>query len=73
MSLTFETEGTTRGSVAIVRILDSRNPIPASSIDLDALEPGEVKELAREADSENVVFNLNHSQGQSTQITLRWL
>ena len=73
ISLIFETEGATRASVAIARILDSRDLIPASSTDLDALEPGEVREFAREADSENIVLNLNHSHGQSTQITLRWL
>lgn len=73
ISLIFETEGATRGSVAIARIVDSRDLILASSFDLDALEPGEVKEFAREADSENIVLNLNHSHGQSTQITLRWL
>ena len=73
ISLIFETEGATRGSVAIARILDSRDLILASSIDLDTLEPGEVKKFAREADSGNIVLNLNHSHGQSTQITLRWL
>lgn len=73
MSLIFETEGAARGSVVVARILDSGNPIPASSIDLDALEPNEVSEFAREADSENMVLNLNHSQGRSIQITLRWL
>ncbi|KAF6220671.1 hypothetical protein HO133_003104 [Letharia lupina] len=73
MSLTFETEGAVQGSVAIARILDRKTPMPANSIDVDALKPGEVKEFAREADGENVVLNLNHSQDQSTQITLRWL
>lgn len=73
MSLTFETEGAVQGSVAIARILDRQTPMPANSIDVDALKPGEVKEFAREADGENVVLNLNHSQDQSTQITLRWL
>lgn len=73
ISLIFETEGAARGSVAVARILDSGNLIPASSIDLDALEPNKVSEFAREADSESIVLNLNHSQGQSTQITLRWL
>lgn len=73
MSLAFEAEGVTRGSVAVARILDSKGRMPASSIDVDALKPGEVKEFAREAESENMVLNLNHSQGQSTQITLRWL
>ena len=73
VSLTFETEGATRGSVAIARILDSKNLRPTRFIDLDALKPGEVKEFVREADSENVVLNLSRTQGHSIQITLRWL
>lgn len=73
LSLTFETEGTTRGGVSIARMLDSKSSMPASSIDLDALEPGEIKEFVREAVSENMVLNLSHSQGQSIQVTLRWL
>ncbi len=78
ISLTFEAEGATRGSVAIARILDSKISISASSIDVDALKPGEVKKFVRETESgetesEDTVLNLNHSQGQSTQLTLRWL
>ena len=73
MSLTFETEGAIRGSVAIARTLDNKNPMPASAIDIDALKPSEVQKFAREAETANMVLNLNHSQGQSTQCTLRWL
>lgn len=60
MPLIFETEGATRGSAAIVRISDSKSPMPASSIDVGALKPGEGREFAREAESENML--LNHSQ-----------
>lgn len=73
MCLIFETEGATRGSVAIARILDSKNPIPANLIDVDALKADEVKEFTRDVESENMVLNLYHSQGQPTKITLRWL
>lgn len=73
VSFTFETEGATRGSVAIARILNTKNLTAASSVDIDALKPGDVKEFARELESETLVLSLHHSQGQSTQITLRWL
>lgn len=73
ISLTFETEGAARGSVAIAWNVGSKNSIHASSIDVGALKPGEAREFAREAENENMLLNLAHSQGQSAQITLRWL
>ena len=72
VSLTFETEGATRGSVAMARIFDNKTPTSASSVDIDALKPGEVKEFARQPDQENLILSFK-SRGQSTQITLRWL
>ena len=73
MSLVFETEGTTRGSVAIARIFDSNSPMAATLVDIDTLKPGEVRRFARGAESEHVVLNLNQSQSQSVQMVLRWL
>ena len=73
VSLTFEAEGTARGSVAITRISDTdNNPNPANAINVDALKAGEVREFAREVDSENIVLRLTRNRGQKFQITLMW-
>ena len=72
VSLTFEAEGTARGSVAIARTSDEdKNLDSANIINVDALKAGEVKEFVREVGSEDIVLRLNHSRGQF-QITLRW-
>lgn len=73
VSLTFEAEGTARGSVAIARTSDKDNNLnPANAINVDALKAGEIKEFVREVDSENIVLRLNHSRDQKFQVTLRW-
>ena len=73
VSLTFEAEGTGRGSVAIERTLDNdKTPVPANIINVDALKAGEVKDFVREVENENIVLHLNHNRGQNLQITLRW-
>ena len=73
VSLTFEAEGTARGSVAIARtFVKDETPNPANVIKVDALKAGEVKEFVREVESEDIVLRLNHSRGQKFQITLRW-
>ena len=72
-SVTFETEGAARGGVAIARTVDGKGPMPATSIDMGALDPGEVRKFAREPGRDHVVLHLHQGHGQSTQITLRWL
>ena len=72
-SLTFEAEGTARGSVAIARASDNDKTLnPANIVNVDALKAGDVKEVVREVGSESIVLRLNHNQGQNFQITLRW-
>ena len=73
VSLTFEAEGTARGSVAIARTLDNDKILsPADIINVDALKAGEIREFVREVESEDLVLRLNHSRGEKFQITLRW-
>ena len=73
LSLSFEAQGTARGSVAIARTSDDDKILnPANIINIDALKAGEIKEFVRDVESENMVLRLNHSRGQKFQITLRW-